>query len=91
LLTRIPRLVIAAAGMAATLYFAIDWFAFELSSAAPLVTRAATLVGLVSAAMVVYFALAFGLGGASLGMIRRSVKRKTAAPAEAVAASEASD
>lgn len=81
LLTRIPRLVIAAAGMAAALYFAVGWFAYELSSAAPLVTRAATLFGLVAAAMVIYFALAFGLGGASLGMIRRSVRRKAKAPA----------
>ncbi|MEI3850609.1 MULTISPECIES: murein biosynthesis integral membrane protein MurJ [Ensifer] len=91
LLTRIPRLVIAAAGMAAALYFAIDWFAFELSSAAPLVTRAVTLLGLVTAAMVIYFALAFGLGGASLGMIRRSIKRNAKAPAEPAAAPEASD
>jgi len=91
LLTRIPRLVIAAAGMAAALYFAIDWFAFELSSAAPLLTRTVTLSGLVAVAMVIYFALAFGLGGASLGMIRRNLKRGAKAPAAPVAAPETGD
>ncbi|MDW9592907.1 murein biosynthesis integral membrane protein MurJ [Sinorhizobium meliloti] len=79
LLTRIPRLVIAAAIMAAALYVAVDWLAFPLSSAAPLATRAFTLCGLIAAAMAIYFAVAFGIGGASLSMIRRSVKRGASA------------
>ncbi|WP_077962584.1 murein biosynthesis integral membrane protein MurJ [Ensifer adhaerens] len=91
LLTRIPRLVIAAAGMAAALYYAVGWFAFELSSAASLLTRTTTLTGLVAVAMVIYFALAFGLGGASLGMIRRNIKRGAKAPAEPAATPEAGD
>ncbi|MNV99866.1 hypothetical protein D3C71_1952830 [compost metagenome] len=91
LLTRIPRLVLAAAGMAAALYYAVGWFAFELSSAASLLTRATTLTGLVAVAMVIYFGLAFGLGGASLGMIRRNIKRGAKAPAEPAATPEAGD
>ncbi|MGZ2473972.1 murein biosynthesis integral membrane protein MurJ [Sinorhizobium medicae] len=79
LLTRIPRLVIAAAVMAAALIFAIDWLAFPLSSAASLATRALTLCGLIAGAMVIYFAVAFGIGGASLSMVRRSVKRGASA------------
>ncbi|MCG5475249.1 MAG: lipid II flippase MurJ, partial [Sinorhizobium fredii] len=70
--------------------YAIQWLAFPLSSAAPLALRAATVCGLVAAAMAIYFALAFSLGGASLGMIRRSLKRK-AAPATDPAAGEGPD
>ncbi|MDO9417730.1 murein biosynthesis integral membrane protein MurJ [Pararhizobium sp.] len=76
LLTRIPRLLFAAAVMTVGLYFAIQWLAVPLSSAAPLWTRAPVLAALVAAAMAIYFGLAFATGGASLGMIRRNVKRK---------------
>lgn len=82
LLTRIPRLVIAAAGMAVALHYALQWLTYEVSSAAPLIVRATTLCGLVAVAMVIYFAIAFGIGGANLGMIRRSMKRKAKAKAE---------
>ena len=90
MLTRIPRLVIAAAVMAAALHFAVDWLALPLSSAASLATRALTLCGLIAAAMAIYFAVAFGTGGASLSMIRRSVKRGAPAPS-AERASEGAD
>ncbi len=82
LLTRIPRLVIAAAGMAVALHFALQWLSYEVSSAAPLIVRATTLCGLVAVAMVIYFAIAFGIGGANLGMIRRNMKRKAKAKAD---------
>ncbi len=75
LLTRIPRLLIAAGVMATGIYFAIGHFAYELSSAAPFAVRAGTVTTMVVAAMIVYFALAFGLGGANTGMIRRGIKR----------------
>ncbi|MNT86684.1 hypothetical protein D3C72_2270010 [compost metagenome] len=44
--------------------------------------RATTLCALVAVAMVIYFAIAFGIGGANLGMIRRNLKRKAKAKAE---------
>ncbi|MBJ6718899.1 murein biosynthesis integral membrane protein MurJ [Bacillus sp. PR5] len=78
LLTRIPRLLVAAGIMAVGIHYAIGYFAHELSSAAPLVVRAGTVTAIVVAAMVVYFGLAFGLGGANTGMIRRNIKRGAA-------------
>ncbi len=76
LLTRIPRLMVAAAVMAIGLHYAIEWLAFPLSTAAPLLMRVATLAALIFAAMVVYFTLAFASGGASLAMIRDNLKRR---------------
>ena len=75
LMLRIPRLVLAAAIMAGMLYAATHWFAPQLQSSSPIYTQAATLAGIVLAAMLVYFAAAFGLGGADIGMIRRSIRR----------------
>jgi putative peptidoglycan lipid II flippase len=75
LLTRIPRLLIAAGVMAIGIHFAIGYFAHELSSASSFGVRAGTVTAMVVAAMVVYFGLAFGLGGANTGMIRRNIKR----------------
>ncbi len=89
LLTRIPRLVIAAAGMALALHYALQWLAYEVSSAAPLIVRATTLCGLVAVAMAIYFAIAFGIGGANLGMIRRNIKRKAKAKADPAPAPDA--
>jgi len=82
LLTRIPRLVIAAAVMAGALWFAVRRFAAELGAASPLATQALTLGVLVAAAAAIYFAVAFGIGGANLGMIRRSIRRGAAQPDE---------
>jgi putative peptidoglycan lipid II flippase len=87
LLTRIPRLVLAATAMAAFLYVAVRWLAPYLAAEAPIYTQAATLAILVGAAAVIYFVVAFGIGGADLGMVRRSLKRgraKQAAPSETV-------
>lgn len=89
LLTRIPRLVIAAAGMAIALHFALQSLAYEVSSAAPLIVRATTLCALVAVAMVIYFAIAFGIGGANLGMIRRNIKRKAKTKADPAPAPDA--
>jgi putative peptidoglycan lipid II flippase len=76
LLTRIPRLLIAAGLMALAIHYALTYFAFELSSAASIAVRAGTLLGLVFAAAVLYFGLAFLSGGASLRMVKRGLKRK---------------
>lgn len=76
LLTRIPRLVAAAALMALFVHFSIRWLSPWLASASPLIWQAAALGGLIAAAMVVYFGLAFATGGADLGMVRRSIRRR---------------
>ena len=48
----------------------------QLASASPVYTQALTLAAIVAGAMVIYFTAAFGLGGADIGMIRRSVRRR---------------
>jgi putative peptidoglycan lipid II flippase len=75
LLTRIPRLVIAAGIMAVALWFAIRWLQPQLASSSPLHVQAAVLAGLTVAGAATYFAIAFGIGGADLGMIRRNIRR----------------
>ncbi|MFC4624703.1 murein biosynthesis integral membrane protein MurJ [Daeguia caeni] len=76
LLSRIPRLILSAAIMAVAIHYACIHFAPELSSAASLATRAVTVIAIVLGAMVIYFGLAFASGGADLGMIRRSIRRR---------------
>ncbi|HEV2504815.1 MAG TPA: murein biosynthesis integral membrane protein MurJ [Mesorhizobium sp.] len=75
LLKRIPRLVLAAALMGVALYCGAHWFAAELSSTSHLATKAITLTALCAAGAVIYFVVAFAIGGADLGMIRRNIKR----------------
>jgi len=50
-----------------------------LASGASLATKVGTLGLLIGIAMIVYFATAFLIGGANLGMIRRNLNRKPAA------------
>jgi len=73
---RTPRLLLACALMAGAIWAAVMYLAPQLSSASPLYTQALTLAIVVGGAMLIYFAAAFGLGGADIGMIRRSIKRK---------------
>ncbi|MEQ1941688.1 murein biosynthesis integral membrane protein MurJ [Mesorhizobium sp. VNQ89] len=81
LMKRTPRLVVASALMAAAIWFAVDYFEPQLASASPIHTQATALGIIVLGAMVLYFAAAFGLGGADAGMIRRNIRRKgTPAP-----------
>lgn len=75
LMRRIPRLVIAAAAMAAAIHFAAGWLSPYLAPASPLVVQTAALAALVAGATVVYFIAAFGIGAADIRMIRRSVRR----------------
>ena len=75
LLKRIPRLVIASAVMAAGLWFGAREADQWLTSSAPFYTQAAALAVLVTGAMIVYFGIAFGIGGADTGMIRRNIRR----------------
>jgi len=81
LLRRIPRLLVAAAVMAAGLWYATRHAEPWLSSSAPVYTQAAALAVIVLGAMIVYFGVAFGIGGADIGMIRRNIKRNRAATA----------
>jgi putative peptidoglycan lipid II flippase len=75
LLTRIPRLVFAAAVMAGCLWLALGWMSPWLQPASPLVEQLLALGALIAGAMVVYFAIAFAIGGGDLRMIRRNLRR----------------
>jgi putative peptidoglycan lipid II flippase len=81
---RIPRLILASAVMAGAIWAAVAYLGPQLASASPVYTQAATLAVIVAGAMLVYFAAAFGLGGADIGMIRRSVRRRGDASAAPV-------
>jgi len=76
LLTRIPRLVLAAALMAVFIHFALGWLDPWLAPGSPFLRQAAALGALIVAAMVLYFGLAFAIGGADVGMIRRNMRRR---------------
>lgn len=78
LLTRIPRLIFAAGVMAGAIHLAMKEMAPYLVSAAPLHVQAAAVGLLVAGAALIYFAVAFGVGGADFGMIRRSIRRNPA-------------
>jgi len=80
LMKRIPRLVVSAAIMGAALWIAQDWLGDRLSASAPLVTQVVTLALLSGAGAVLYFGLAFALGGADPGMVRRSIRRGATRP-----------
>ena len=83
LLTRIPRLVLAAAIMAVAAYFAADWLSPYLAPESPLLVQATALAVLICGAAIIYFAVAFGIGGADIRMIRRSMKRGAAPKTQA--------
>lgn len=80
---RTPRLILATAVMAGAIYAAVAYLAPQLASASPVYTQAVTLAAIVAGAMLLYFAAVFGLGGADIGMIRRSIRRRGAGPATA--------
>ncbi|MCX7305605.1 MAG: murein biosynthesis integral membrane protein MurJ [Hyphomicrobiales bacterium] len=81
LMKRTPRLVVASAIMAAAIWYAASYLEPQLASASPTHTQAAALGAIVLCATVLYFAAAFGLGGADIGMLRRSIRRKGGAAA----------
>jgi putative peptidoglycan lipid II flippase len=75
---RAALLVVASAVMGAAIVYLQHRWAPWLASGAPLLTKVGTLALLIAIAMAVYFATAFLIGGADLGMIRRNLKRKAA-------------
>lgn len=80
LMKRIPRLVLSSALMGAALYGGAMWLAPWLAPSASLLAQTGALALLCGAGAFVYFALAFATGGADLGMVRRNVRRGSAAP-----------
>lgn len=77
---RTLMLLIATGIMAASLIYAMPYAAPWLTPGSGLLHQLAALFGLIGIAMVVYFAVAFLIGGADLGMIRRNLKRGRRAP-----------
>lgn len=76
LFTRTLRLMIAAAIMAVMLVYLSDYWSAWLAPDASLLHQLTALGGLVAIAMVVYFGVAFAIGGADIGMLRRNLRRK---------------
>jgi putative peptidoglycan lipid II flippase len=72
---RILRLLAATGIMAVALEYASGFLSDRLASTASLYEQVGALGILVAFAMIVYFAVAFLIGGADLGMIRRNLKR----------------
>ncbi|MBL0372655.1 murein biosynthesis integral membrane protein MurJ [Rhizobium sp. KVB221] len=86
--SRVIRLLAAAAIMAGVLEYASVHAAPHISPSSGLLEEIAAVLALIGIAMVVYFGVAFAIGGASLGMIRRNMKRGAAAPSAPVAGDE---
>lgn len=76
LFTRTLRLMIAAAIMSVVLVYLSDYWSAWLAPDASLLHQLTALGGLVAIAMVVYFSIAFAIGGADIGMLRRNLRRK---------------
>lgn len=77
---RLVRLVIAAGVMAGALEYASTYASPYITPQSPLLYQVAAVFALIGIAMVVYFGTAFAIGGASLGMLRRNLKRKAGTP-----------
>jgi putative peptidoglycan lipid II flippase len=69
-------LLVATAIMCAALIYGLDYARPWLVPGIGLAQKVTALFSLIGLAMLVYFAAAFALGGADLGMIRRNLKRK---------------
>jgi putative peptidoglycan lipid II flippase len=76
---RTALLIVSAGVMAAALIYALPYAAPWLMPGSHLLQQVSALAVLIALAMVVYFAVAFLIGGADLGMIRRNLRRKAKA------------
>lgn len=76
LLTRIPRLILAAGLMSGALWYGVKWLEPQLAASSPVWTQAAALAALCAGGALIYFVAAFATGGAQLSVIRRNVRRK---------------
>jgi putative peptidoglycan lipid II flippase len=61
--------------MAATLIYALPYASPWLLPQVPLLQQIAALAALIGLAVAVYFPVAFLIGGAEIGMIRRNLRR----------------
>jgi putative peptidoglycan lipid II flippase len=73
---RAALLIVSAAVMGGVIFYLKQRWAPELATGASLATKVGTLGLLIAISMIVYFATAFLIGGANLGMIRRNLNRK---------------
>ena len=76
---RTALLLVATAIMSAALIYALPYASPWLSPGSHILHQVLALGALLAVAIVVYFASAFLIGGADLGMIRRNLKRKAKA------------
>ncbi|WP_029619993.1 murein biosynthesis integral membrane protein MurJ [Pseudorhizobium marinum] len=76
LLRRTLLLLVSAGVMGAALVYALPYAAPWLAPEVSLLQQVAALACLLAFAMLVYFPVAFVIGGADSGMIRRNLKRK---------------
>lgn len=81
---RTLMLLIATAIMGASLTYAMPYAAPWLTPGSGLLHQLAALFGLIGIAMIIYFGVAFLIGGADFGMIRRNLKRGRRATAPPV-------
>lgn len=75
LLRRTLLLIVSASVMAATLIYALPYASPWLLPQVPLLQQIAALAALIGLAVAVYFPVAFLIGGAEIGMIRRNLRR----------------
>ncbi|MBS3649723.1 murein biosynthesis integral membrane protein MurJ [Pseudaminobacter sp. 19-2017] len=75
LMKRIPKLIVASAIMAAALWAASRYFSDSLAPGVPFYEQAVVLGGMITAGMMIYFGVVFAIGGADIGMVRRSIRR----------------
>ncbi|QLF69199.1 murein biosynthesis integral membrane protein MurJ [Peteryoungia desertarenae] len=76
LLTRTFRLIIASAIMAGVVYYLSDRWSAALGPQSPLLDQVMALGAVIAVAIPVYFGIAFLIGGADIGFVRRSLKRR---------------
>ena len=81
--SRIIRLLIAAGIMAVAVHYATVYVDHYINRKAGILQEVVTVFGLIGLAMMLYFGIAFAIGGASIGMLRRNIKRGSATPAPA--------
>jgi len=85
LVSRLVRLLIAAGVMAGALEYASLYTAPYIGPNAGIISQLTVVLALIALAMIIYFGVAFAIGGASLGMLRRNMKRGAAAPKPPIA------
>lgn len=79
---RVLLLMVSAGVMAAALLYAQSHVVGYLQPGSAFLHKLVALFGLIGIAMLVYFATAFLIGGADLGMLSRNLERGRAAPAK---------